>query len=148
MNDKFVLYFASANKGKINSLQRDFAELDIDFRIAEMEIPEIRSEETAEIATKKVEYAYEKLKQPCIAQDGGFYIPALNGFPNAFVNCALETIGIEGILKLLEGKERRCEFRDTIAFIDKKIEEPVLFTAITRGTIAESPRGELQDYHW
>ncbi len=144
----FRLHFATTNKGKIASLQRDLSELDVQLLPVEMDIPEIRADETPEIARRKVEYAYYHLKQPCIAQDGGFYIPSLNGFPKAYVNFVIGTIGIDGILKLVEGKDRHCEFRDTLAFMDEQLKEPILFTAVTRGTLAEAPRGELKSYHW
>ncbi len=144
----FRLYFATTNKGKIASLTRDLAGLPVELLPVAMEIPEIRSDETSEIARGKAAFAYGHLTQPCMAQDGGFYIPSLNGFPKAYVNFALATIGLEGILSLVEGKDRQCEFRDTLAYMDAQTNEPVLFTAVTRGTLADSPRGELKPYHW
>ena len=62
---------------------------------------EPRSEDLEEIAKAKVIQAYEKVGHPCIAMDSGFYIEALGGFPKTFVNFALSTIGINGILKLM-----------------------------------------------
>jgi len=47
------------------------------------------------------------VKKPCIALDTDFRIDELNGFPRAFVNFSLETIGVEGMLKLMEGKANR-----------------------------------------
>ena len=71
--------------------------------------------------TAKVKQAYQIVQKPCIALDTGFYIDELNGFPKAFVNFALETIGITGILKLMEGKEnRKCRFQECLAFHDGK----------------------------
>ncbi len=72
----------------------------------------------------------------------------MNGFPKAFVNFALGTIGLEGILKLVEGKDRHCEFRDSLAYMYADLKEPLLFEAPTRGLLAEAPRGQLQPYHW
>lgn len=47
------------------------------------------------------------------------FIHELNGFPRAYVNHALDTIGIEGILKLMKGVANRyCEFRSCLAFYD------------------------------
>ena len=45
--------------------------------------------------------AYRLVNKPCIALDCGFWIDELNGFPRAFVNFALNTIGIDGMLKLM-----------------------------------------------
>ena len=44
------LYFATTNKGKIASLQHDMKGLDVEVVPMEMEIPEVRSDETVEIA--------------------------------------------------------------------------------------------------
>ena len=61
------------------------------------------------------------LKKPCIALDTGFFIDELNGFPRAFVNFSLDTIGINGILKLMEGKtNRKCRFEECLAYHDGK----------------------------
>lgn len=142
------IYFASTNKGKIASIRRDFEGSDIEVESVEIEIPEPRSDETRIIAGEKVRYAFEHIKKPCIAQDGGFYIPSLNGFPKAFVNFVMGTIGLDGILKLVEGRDRHCEFRDTLAYLDETLTEPVFFETITKGIMTEQPRGELHEYNW
>ncbi|MFH0928714.1 MAG: non-canonical purine NTP pyrophosphatase [bacterium] len=144
----YKLNFVTSNQGKIASFKRDLADLDVALTSIDLEISEIRADETREIAKHKAEVAFEKLKQPCIAQDGGFYIPTLNGFPKVYVNFVMKTIGLEGILKLVAGKDRACEFQDTFAYKDGLMLEPMLFTSITRGSLAESPRGELHEYNW
>ena len=88
------------------------------------------------------------------ALDAGFYIRALNGFPRAFANFALETIGIEGILKLMEGKEgqeRSCEFRECMAYIDSTGDIAAFtkaFVGRVPGTVAKEKRGTKQPHHW
>ena len=53
--------------------------------------------------------------------DTDFRIDELNGFPRAFVNFSLDTIGISGILKLMENKENRsCAFNECLAYHDGK----------------------------
>ena len=142
------IYFATTNKAKIQSLENDLKDLDIKVEPVNMEIPEIRADETRDVAREKVLYAFDKIKKPCVAQDGGFYIPALKGFPKSYAKFVLNTIGIEGLLKLIEGKNRKCEFRDTFAYFDSNLKKPVLFEAITRGTIAKESRGEAKERHW
>lgn len=141
------IYFVTTNKGKIASIARDL-ENTIEVVPVPIDIPEPRSDETSVIAIEKATKAFEQLKNPCIAQDGGFYIPSLNGFPKAFVNFAVDTIGIEGILKLVEGKNRNCEFRDTLAYMDETLDKPILFETITDGILSDKPRGELHEYNW
>ena len=111
------IIFVTHNKGKAKSAEKYFTNLK--FKTYDYELYEPRSDDLKEIATAKVKQAYNIVKRPCIALDTGFYIHSLNGFPKTFVNFALETIGIEGILQLLEKKEdRTCHFEECLAFFD------------------------------
>lgn len=142
------IYFATQNKAKIQTLRRDLQGINFEIVPLDLDIPEPREEETKIIAKHKVLTAFEKIKKPCLAQDGGFYITSLNGFPKAFVNFALETIGIEGILKLIKGKNRSCEFRDTLAYFDNELKQPIFFETITKGVLAQKPLGRMHKYNW
>ena len=98
------IYLATKNKGKVNSVSSILSGYNIEVVQAELKLPEPRTDDLREIAREKVSFAYQQIKKPCIAIDTGFYIHSLNGFPKTFVNLALETIGVEGILRLVEGK--------------------------------------------
>ena len=111
------IIFVTHNTGKIKSAEKYFKNLK--FKTYKYELDEPRSDDIKEIATAKVKQAYEIVKRPCIALDTDFRIEELNGFPRAFVNFALETIGINGILKLMENKENRsCAFNECLAYHD------------------------------
>ena len=91
--------------------------------------------------------AYKLVNKPCISLDCGFWIDALNGFPRAFVNFALETIGLDGILKLMEGKEnRKCRFTECLSYYDGK--ELYQFMGKHEGTLAEKILGNDTDKKW
>ncbi len=142
------IYFATTNKGKVNSVSNALSQYGIEVVHYPLELPEPRSDDLKEIARKKVLFAYEKIGKPCIALDSGFYIRSLNGFPKAFVNFALETIGIKGILRLVDGKPRDCEFRNCLAYLDGTLSEPVYFESSIEGSLSDFSRGEMQDYYW
>ena len=111
------IIFVTHNKGKAKSAEKYFKNLK--FTTYDYKLYEPRSDSLKEIATAKVKQAYEVVGKPCIALDAGFYIDELNGFPKAFVNFTLETIGIDGILKLMEGVEnRKCSFKECLAYHD------------------------------
>lgn len=129
-------------------MQRALAPWGIEVLHVKHDLPEMRSDNPQKIAEQKVQAAFEIVKKPVIAQDAGFYITALNGFPRAFVNFALETIGLEGILRLADGKTRACEFRNSIAFTDSSLARPVSFITSIPGTLAPAPRGTLSDKAW
>ena len=142
------LFFATSNKGKFAYLSDRFRDFGVTLIMAPMELPEPRSDNLQEIAKEKALSAFTSLKKPCIVTDAGFYVRSLNGFPKAFANFALKTIGVEGILKLTEGKPRNCEFVNCIAFMDSKLKEPAFFEMGIRGMLSETPRGKLSEVDW
>lgn len=117
--DKKEIVFVTHNKGKIASAQREFTNSNVELICYEHDLDEPRTDDIIDIAKAKVKQAYEIVKRPCMAMDTGFFIEALNGFPRAFVNFALDTINIEGILKLMEGIEnRKCYFGECLIYFD------------------------------
>lgn len=114
-----TIAFVTSNNGKVISCQKYFENSDTKLEIFNHDLIEPRTDDIKEIATSKVMQAYELVKKPCIALDVGFFIEELNGFPRAFVNYALSTIGISGILKLMEDKDNRtCWFQEYLAYYD------------------------------
>ncbi len=142
------IHFATKNPGKVHSLKRDLGKYGIDVLQEPIELIEPRSREVQEIAKSKIEQAYHVIGNPTIVIDAGFYIDSLKGFPRAFVNFSLKTIGLEGILRLAEGKSRRCEFRECLAYMDRGLEEPEYFISHVRGNLSKGKRGEMQKHLW
>lgn len=142
------LYYATNNTGKIISLQREFNPLKVKILKVPIDLPEPRSDNIQEIAKAKVAFAYQVIKKPVVALDAGFFIHSLNGFPKAFVNFTLETIGLEGILRLVENKDRSCEFRECLAYQDDSLEKPKLFVSNVKGSLSNKPEGTMKNYLW
>lgn len=139
------IVFVTHNIGKIKSAEKHFKNLK--FITFNYELDEPRSDDIKEIATAKVEQAFELVKRPCIALDTDFRIDALNGFPRAFVNFSLDTIGIKGILKLMENEENRtCAFNECLAYHDgKKIH---YFYGRHPGNLSKNIKGLDRDEKW
>ncbi|HLD80386.1 MAG TPA: non-canonical purine NTP pyrophosphatase [archaeon] len=142
------LFFATANEGKFHTTQSALKPFGITLVQAKLELPEPRAEDVREIAKRKAVHAFSLLRKPVMAHDAGFYIHSLNGFPKAYVNLALSTIGVEGLLKLLEGKPRECEFRHCLAFMDESLDEPKVFEGRVAGSIAMEKRGAKSEKAW
>lgn len=144
MNRKQIV-FVTTNSGKVQSAQRDLK--DVEVIQYEAELIEPRSDSIREISKVKVMQAYEMVKKPCIAVDSGFFIKELNGFPRAYVNHALETIGVEGILKLMEDKEDRdCKFKECLVYYDGHNME--FFEGETKGKLSKEIRGLDNKENW
>ena len=111
------IVFVTHNKGKIASASRQLE--GVNFKVFEYDLEEPRSDDIKYISKYKVMEAYRLVNKPCIALDCGFWIDELNGFPRAFVNFALNTIGIDGMLKLMENKENRnCRLTECLSYYD------------------------------
>lgn len=139
------IVFVTHNKGKIATAKRNMK--DVDFVVFEYELEEPRSDDITYISKYKVMEAYKLVQKPCVSLDCGFLIDELNGFPRAFVNFALDTIGIEGILKLMEGKENRsCRFTECLSYYDGK--ELYQFMGKHEGTLTTEIVGTDSNEKW
>lgn len=139
------IIFVTHNKGKIATAKKQLQE--IDFKVFEYDLEEPRSDNIKYISKYKVMEAYKLVNKPCISLDSGFWIDELNGFPRAFVNFALGTIGIEGILKLMEGKKNReCRFTECLSYYDGK--EFQQFMGSHEGVLAEKILGKDSSEKW
>ena len=130
----------TSNSGKAAEVAAFFGgSLEVDH--VNLEIPEQRSDDVAEIACEKARYAYGQLYTPLIVDDTGFFIDALHGFPGPFAAYVLNSIGNAGILKLMEGiPDRKARFTTGIAYADERGIQ--VFTGTLEGAIALCPRGE------
>lgn len=139
------IIFVTHNKGKIESAKKQLQE--VNFKVYEYELEEPRSEDVKYISKYKVIQAYKIVNKPCISLDSGFWIDELSGFPKAFVNFTLSTIGINGILKLMEGKEnRKCKFVECLSYYDG--EELHQFMGKHEGTLSDKILGNDTDKKW
>ncbi|WP_349681922.1 XTP/dITP diphosphatase [Caldivirga sp. UBA161] len=98
---------------------------------------EIQSDSLEDIVT----YA---LKLNCInwlvVEDDGLFVDSLNGFPGPYSEYVYRTIGLRGLLRLLQGSEgRNAYFKSVVGLCINN--EVKLFTGIVKGKLSEEPRG-------
>lgn len=129
----------TSNENKAREVAAFFAGV-AEVRHTFLEIPEFRDNDVGVIAEEKARYAWNLLRCPLIVDDTGFFVAALNGFPGPYAAYVLDTIGMGGILRLLEGAEDRSAYFETaIAFADGGGTVRV-FRGVVEGTVV-SPRG-------
>ena len=103
--------FITSNKGKIAALKRSFlnaGRFDIKVNQVQADIVEPQLNNIADVSKYKAMEAFKILKKPILVEDGGLVIEALNGFPGPYTKYVLSTIGIDGILKLMNGENNRA----------------------------------------
>ncbi len=135
------LILITNNQHKIAELKPVFEEYGLKFTTNPYSKVEIRSDEVAEVAEVAAKHAFNELKGLVVVDDTGLYIDSLNGFPKAYAAFVLRTIGIEGILRLMDGiDDRSARFVTAVGFSDGK--QIKVFTGVTHGTISLTPSGD------
>lgn len=133
------LLFATTNAGKMQEAAAILREFGITVTQAAVEIGEPKTLSLQETAVKKAENAFSLLKKPVVVEDTGIFFDAYKNFPGTYTKFAVQTIGIAGMLKMLEGKNRKACFKTITAFADGKSVET--FEGSVQGTIALRPAG-------
>jgi XTP/dITP diphosphohydrolase len=76
-----------------------------------------------------------------IIDDRGFFIPALNGFPGAFLKQTITTIGAIGFARLIrEEEDKTAKFSSVLGYFDG--EEEHYFVDEETGHLVNEPRGD------
>src|SRR3989338_4948514 len=142
MPKKITINFVTSNKGKVKEF-RQILEPEIKVNHIEMYYPEIRGEDSGEIARHSAKELSNKLKKIIVVEDSGLFIRSLNGFPGTYSATIHKKIGLAGIIRLMEGiKNRECAYKSAVACCEPG-KKPVSFLGEEKGRIAESERGNF-----
>lgn len=113
-----TITFITTNQGKVTTLRNLLPE-GYEVTNVKLELPEIQAKSASEVSALKAKAAYEMVKKPLIVQDSSFHINTLNGFPGVYIKYVLETLDLEGILRLLEtASDRSYYFEGALTYIE------------------------------
>ena len=127
--------FVTSNKHKYEEVKNILSEFSIEVEWNDEEL--IEPEGILEdIASYKARYAAKKLHKTVIVEDTGIFFEVYNEFPGIHPKFVFNGIGFEGIMRLLDGKDRKA-YSKTIAAFCEPGKEPVLFEGIMRVRISE-----------
>ena len=149
-----VVWFLTGNEGKLEEARQHFASLGIlveGLSVPEGAIVEPQTDNLLDVATAKIHQALNHLPSEgsmVLVEDAGLFVSALNGFPGVYSSYAYETIGCQGMVKLLSHLEsedpvqakklRACTFEAVAALWDG---ERILYG---HGTCPGSLSAEMQ----
>jgi XTP/dITP diphosphohydrolase len=127
--------YVTGNWAKVESAKKALEPLGYEIDNIKMETPEIQADDVNEVAAYSAKWAANELNRPVLKNDSGLFVKSLKGFPGVYTHYAEDTIGEDGLLKLMEGiKDREAYFKEALAYCVPG-EEPVIFESITKGTI-------------
>lgn len=134
-------YFATRNLSKFREAKLLMMEYGVSLEMLDVDKVEIQSERLEEIASYAALDLASRLKKAVIVEDAGLFIPSLNGFPGPYSSYVYKTLGLWGLLKLMDGLEdRRAYFLSAVAYSEPRGDVKV-FTGRVDGFIASEPRG-------
>lgn len=132
-----MINFVTSNKGKMTEAQAIFGNL-VQKNIGYTEIQTDSLEEVVAFGMKDV---VARLNGPVMIEDAGLFIDGLKGFPGVYSAYVLQTLGNEGILRLMDGVEdRSAAFKSVVGYAEPGM-EPVTFQGEMQGRIGFQPRG-------
>ena len=139
------LLFVTNNKKKLQVAKNILEKDNITIKQVNLSLTEIQGTDK-EVAISKAKEAFSLLEKPLIINDCSFCIEALNNFPGVYAKYAEDTLGSDGILKLLDGVvNRNAYYLDILIYIDKYGYQ--IFTSKTTGKISKTPlEGDFYPY--
>ena len=142
------ILFATGNAGKVREAGQWFESRGmrviqaLDESGQPLELIEPQSASLEDVAHHKIDQAVALLDGArwVLVEDAGLFIPSLGDFPGAFSAHALDTIGCDGILRLLfDGRSRRARFEAVAClWMDGRT---LIGHGVCEGRIASAPSG-------
>ncbi|NPA47034.1 MAG: XTP/dITP diphosphatase [Thermococci archaeon] len=131
--------FITSNAGKVREAANYLEPLGVRVVQRHVPYPEIQADTLEEVARYGVEWLSRRIDGNFFIEDSGLFINALSGFPGVYSAYVYRTVGLKGVLKLMEDSDdRRASFRSVIAYWDG---EPHVFKGEVRGEITRELRG-------
>ena len=155
-----MINFVTSNLGKVKEFKQ-ILEPEIKVNHIKLSYPELRSDDPEEIARQSAQmlantlknskriFGAQKiskkfsseLKKNVVVEDSGLFIKVLNDFPGTCSAYIHKRIGLQGMIKLMEGiKDRECTYKSAVAYCEYG-KKPISFLGEEKGKVAENIKG-------
>lgn len=145
------IFFHTGNQHKLDEASQAMSELQIKIKSLRsispgISVVEPQGENCAQVAHSKILQVLQLVEKKMngnwiMVEDSGLFVDVLGGFPGVYSSYVHFTVGIEGILKLLEEKnDRSARYISSIAFWDGEHIHSVQGQCV--GRISIEPKGD------
>lgn len=133
------LNFITGNANKLREVRAILGDC-VDLQSRSVDLPEIQGS-IEEVSKDKARRAAEAVQGPVLVEDTALSFNALNGLPGVYIKWFMESVGHEGLNKMLDGfEDRSAKAICTFSYSEGPGHEPIVFQGITDGKIVR-PRG-------
>ena len=112
------MIFVTSNQHKYDEISSIMEKGGFKVQWRKMKYQEIQADTTEEVSLDSAKKLAPLLGEEFFLEDTGLYITALNGFPGPYSSYVQDTIGNPGILRLIDGLNRKAFFLTVITFYD------------------------------
>jgi XTP/dITP diphosphohydrolase len=127
----------TTNSHKARETREILAPYGVRVRWSRQKLPEPQADRLEDVVQAKLSAA--RGKGWLLVEDSGIFLKGLGGFPGVYSDYVHRTLGLAGVLRLLEGRARAAEFI-TVAGL-KRGARRRLFRGRTTGQVALAPKG-------
>lgn len=136
-----MIYFNTTNDGKYREVASLLHAHGIKIDRERLPVPEIQADTAEEVVRYSLDVLRGLTAKDVLVDDSGFYVEQLGGFPGVYSAYVFRTIGIRGILRLMEDQtDRRARFETVMGLhVGNDVH---VFKGECRGTVAARPQGQ------
>ncbi|UCD92958.1 MAG: XTP/dITP diphosphatase [Methanobacteriota archaeon] len=136
-----MIRFVTLNEGKYREVSGMLEGAGFECEMLAIDYPEIQCDTLEEVVKSSMAQLTGKIEGDFLIDDSGLFISSLGGFPGVYSSYVYQTIGLEGVLRLLQDVENRAaEFRCCFGLCFEG--RNVLFVGGVQGMITQEKRGE------
>lgn len=135
-----MIRFVTTNAGKYREASALLAAHGIEVEHFELLLPEVQADAIEDVAAYSMKVLAEEADFDFLVDDSGFFVDALKGFPGVYSSYVFRTIGIAGVLSLLEVVDKRQARFETVMGL-RLGGETHMFRGVCRGTVTREARG-------
>jgi XTP/dITP diphosphohydrolase len=97
----------TSNQGKLREFRSALLPLGYDVEHSSEDCDEIQADTLQEVVLSCLQQLKGKGLKDFVIDDSGLFVHALRGFPGVYSSYALRTVGLDGLLRLLDGADDR-----------------------------------------
>ena len=132
----------TSNLGKLKEFRAALEPLGYDVAHLPLEVEEIQADTLEEVVVDCMRQVRALKVKDFIIDDSGLFVDALKGFPGVYSSYALRTLGCEGLLKLLEGADKRTARFECCVGCSLEGREDIVLSEACEGRIVQGMRGQ------